>query len=374
MPAVLAQHPAHRLARSTKGGEYSPPMPRCAPRDSRRAAPLNEGRGIFPANAGSARASRADSRSAQRRAGNIPRQCSVRGRPSAVVRPAQRRAGNIPRQCRVGCGWDIGSSAALNEGRGIFPANAARGRCGRCRRAPPLNEGRGIFPANAAPTRRSARLFARALNEGRGIFPANASRPTRPWWTGVPAQRRAGNIPRQCDLAVDTESQGRGRSTKGGEYSPPMRAPGGCAGDELARSTKGGEYSPPMPRVADESRVAVARSTKGGEYSPPMLRLPSRLRSGRRCAQRRAGNIPRQCDAVGARASIARTALNEGRGIFPANAPSVERRRPAPQRSTKGGEYSPPMRLHCVCCCHAARRAQRRAGNIPRQCLGSFTK
>ena len=141
--------------RSTKGGEYSPPTRRRAgSRRPRRPAPLNEGRGIFPANA-SERLIKFDKPiNAQRRAGNIPRQ----------RRTCSRRRARRP--------------AALNEGRGIFPANAVRQR--RClgSRAAPLNEGRGIFPANAAACPAQS-TRSRSLNEGRGIFPANALGGTR---------------------------------------------------------------------------------------------------------------------------------------------------------------------------------------------------
>ena len=144
----------------------------------------------------------------------------------------------------------------------------------------------------------------------------------------VVAQRRAGNDPHQNALARDSHQLRKiGRSTKDGVFAPP----------KLAQPT---------------TRTLPSRSLNKGRR-----RLPAKLCNpyapeyfDQNDAQRRAGDTPRQsCCASSSATRLARP-LNEGRGIFPAN-PAVDGVDVlvAGARSTKGGEYSPPIRYpNCV--------------------------
>ena len=182
-------HRRHAQPRPGREPRRHPPAPGG---DNRRAAPLNQGRGVNPGDTTGWSRSRRCSRSAQPRPGREPRRHEAQ-----VRRPDVRRAAAQPRPGR--------------EPRRHPARSTTSPACDR-----PLNQGRGVNPGDT-PERRSYRNV------------------------GEIAQPRPGREPRRHQAAARTPQSGQcAQPRPGREPRRHRRCRRSVAGDDAARSTKAG--------------------------------------------------------------------------------------------------------------------------------------
>ena len=195
------QKHAERELRSTKGGEHSPPNPA----GHAISYGIVHGRSTkggehSPPNQPHGRPASPMAGHAQRRAGNIPRQISVElcllfGRGRRSTKGGEHSPPN-PAPWRA---WAAAWWARSTKGGEHSPPNQDDPDRG-ARRAQRSTKGGEHSPPNPLWLPSPSPLSCAALNEGRGTFPAKSSLTILPITapSGL-AQRRAGNIPRQID-------------------------------------------------------------------------------------------------------------------------------------------------------------------------------